>query len=117
MRSVFTYVELEPSHLEEAFSRSGVIEVELSTVRANLCRRLLENLNRVRAHRFTRPSILSLVSTTLFGIVLNLYVGLVHPRLMVVLGFYVQQQPVYEVIGSPAERLRFTRYRRRQNSE
>ena len=115
MLNVFTYDELEPSNLKDAFGRRGVVEVELSAARACLCRKLLENLNRVRAHRFKRPSILSLVATTLFGIALNLYIGLVHPKLMVVLGFYVEQQPVYEVVGNPAERLRFTKYRRRQN--
>jgi hypothetical protein len=116
MSSVFRYGDLEPRQLENAFSRSGVIELELSAARVNLCRRLLENLNRVRAHRFNRPSIFSLVSTTISAIVLNFFVALIHPKLMAVLAFYVHQQPVYEVIGRPAERLRFTRHRRRQDS-
>ena len=109
LKPSFTYEQLEPTRLADAFAASGVVEVELSAARAKLCERLLENVNQVRANRFKPTGNLVLVRRTLSGIALNLYVGVFHPKLMAILAFYVREQPTYQSGGGPDVRLLFRR--------
>lgn len=116
MRKVFDYASIDQAALATALEQDGRVELALPNWKAWACLVLLDNLNRVRSYSIgpsTPSKRLCLLRDSLFGILLSVYAFLACPRVLTVLGFYVEKQPAYEIRDDHMRHLIFKRLRHR----